>query len=396
MKKERAKGFIAGVIVAVFLMSTVAAVANTVTRDIRVTFRGIRLVVDGTLFTPRDGAGNIVEPFIWEGTTYLPVRAVAEALGTEVNWDGDTSTVYLGARPSTPTTTPPPSTSTTLQVGVTARVSGTTLFTFTPPETGMYHFETTNNTGDPLLEITNAAGQQIARDDDGGEGLNSLIRVQLTAGQTYTVNARFFSTGTGAYDLNVTRLQTQSIPAGGGNVQVSGTTLLTFTPNATGRWSFETTNNTGDPLLEIFDANGTMIARDDDSGQGLNSLIRTQLTAGQTYLVNARFFSTGTGSYTLNVAPVQAASSDISAFVGTWACNDRNCRPHMWICDMLFTADGRFLDGDGDWGNFYVVGNEITFEFDFAGFGEFTLDYTLTADRLVLTAPGARIVLDRE
>jgi hypothetical protein len=387
MKKERAKGFIAGVIVTVFLMSTVAAVANTVTRNINVTFRGIRLVVDGQLFTPRDGAGNVIEPFIWEGTTYLPVRAVADALGTAVDWDGATSTVYLGARPATQ--------GSNLTVGVTARVNGTTDFSFTPSETGMYHFETTNNTGDPLLEIYDAAGTQIARDDDSGQGLNALIRVNLTAGQTYRVHARFFSTGTGSYTLNVSRLQTQTIPAAGGNLSVSGATIFTFTPSTTGRWLFETTNNTGDPLLEIFDAGGNLVAFDDDSGQGLNALIRTSLTAGQTYTVNARFFGAGTGSYTLNVAPIQA-SGNMSAFVGTWACNDRTCRPHMWICDLVFTADGRFLDGDGDWGNFYLEDGTITFEFDFIGFGSFTLDYTITADRLVMTTFGVRIELDRE
>ena len=50
----------------------------------------------GRVFTPKDAAGNVVEPFIMNGTTYLPVRAVGEALGMSVNWDGNTHTVYLG------------------------------------------------------------------------------------------------------------------------------------------------------------------------------------------------------------------------------------------------------------------------------------------------------------
>jgi hypothetical protein len=53
------------------------------------------LVVNGQEVTPRDVQGNVVEPFIFEGTTFLPVRAVAEALGQEVNWDGATNTVYI-------------------------------------------------------------------------------------------------------------------------------------------------------------------------------------------------------------------------------------------------------------------------------------------------------------
>ena len=40
-----------------------------------------------------------MEPFIYNGTTYLPVRAVGEALGKQVGWDGKTKTVYIGEVP---------------------------------------------------------------------------------------------------------------------------------------------------------------------------------------------------------------------------------------------------------------------------------------------------------
>jgi len=48
---------------------------------------------------PKDGNGNIVDPFVVDGTTYLPVRAVSEALGKTVTWDGATATVYIGQKP---------------------------------------------------------------------------------------------------------------------------------------------------------------------------------------------------------------------------------------------------------------------------------------------------------
>ena len=47
-------------------------------------------------YTPKDANGAVVEPFICNGTTYLPVRGVAGAFGKEVEWDPMTSTVYLG------------------------------------------------------------------------------------------------------------------------------------------------------------------------------------------------------------------------------------------------------------------------------------------------------------
>lgn len=40
------------------------------------------------------------EGFIYDGTTYLPVRAVSEAVGKAVSWDGRTSSVYIGQHSS--------------------------------------------------------------------------------------------------------------------------------------------------------------------------------------------------------------------------------------------------------------------------------------------------------
>ena len=57
---------------------------------------GIRIVIDGQELHPTDVNGNPVNPMIYNGTTYLPVRAVASALGKAVYWDGPNSTVYLG------------------------------------------------------------------------------------------------------------------------------------------------------------------------------------------------------------------------------------------------------------------------------------------------------------
>ena len=61
----------------------------------KLTWRGISIVVDGTPIIPKDALGNVVEPFIYNDSTYLPVRALANALGLEVGWDNDTSTVEI-------------------------------------------------------------------------------------------------------------------------------------------------------------------------------------------------------------------------------------------------------------------------------------------------------------
>ena len=94
---KKTKGFVLGVLccaVVAFLIGT--AVASTGSQNVTISYRGIRIVIDGKEMTPRDVNGNIVEPFILNGTTYLPVRAVGEAVGKEVYWDGPNSIVYLG------------------------------------------------------------------------------------------------------------------------------------------------------------------------------------------------------------------------------------------------------------------------------------------------------------
>ena len=92
---KRIQGIIIGILATVILLGG-TALALTGTQSINVTYRDIKMVVNGQLITPTDAQGNVVEPFIYNGTTYLPVRAVSEALGQEVSWDGDTSTVYIG------------------------------------------------------------------------------------------------------------------------------------------------------------------------------------------------------------------------------------------------------------------------------------------------------------
>ena len=61
----------------------------------------IQIVIDGEKLTPKDVNGKIVYPFLLEGTTYLPVRAVSEALGQKVEWDGLSRIVYIGEKTST-------------------------------------------------------------------------------------------------------------------------------------------------------------------------------------------------------------------------------------------------------------------------------------------------------
>ncbi len=100
MNRERLKGIITGAALAAafFSLATVAAAAN-IRKTIEIAYRDIAIYVDGEKIAPKDATGAAVEPFIYNGTTFIPVRAAASALGKQVEWDAAANAVYIGTRP---------------------------------------------------------------------------------------------------------------------------------------------------------------------------------------------------------------------------------------------------------------------------------------------------------
>ena len=82
---------------AMLLSLSVPAMATNATKNAWVNYSNVTIVADGAPIVPRAGgdSGTAVEPFVWNGTTYLPLRAAAAALGITVGWDGATSTISL-------------------------------------------------------------------------------------------------------------------------------------------------------------------------------------------------------------------------------------------------------------------------------------------------------------
>lgn len=91
MKTQRVKDVLLGAVAASLVVGgTTSAFAKASKENISVSYNNIKLVVDGKTVNTSN------EPFIYNGTTYLPVRAVGEALGKNVSWDGSTNTVTIG------------------------------------------------------------------------------------------------------------------------------------------------------------------------------------------------------------------------------------------------------------------------------------------------------------
>ncbi len=60
----------------------------------------VSVELGGAMLDMRDVNGNEVAPFIEDGTTYVPVRAIANGLGLVISWDSETSTVFIGDKGS--------------------------------------------------------------------------------------------------------------------------------------------------------------------------------------------------------------------------------------------------------------------------------------------------------
>ncbi len=92
--RKRLQGLVSGMLIGAFITGG-AVYASVATKKADLYYNDIKITVDGQEITPIDANGNSTEPFIIDGTTYLPVRAMANAFGKNVDWDAETNTVVI-------------------------------------------------------------------------------------------------------------------------------------------------------------------------------------------------------------------------------------------------------------------------------------------------------------
>jgi hypothetical protein len=73
----------------VFASSTVQAITAYLAGDFKFT-------LNGESWQPRDVNGSEMSPIVYQNRTYLPVRAIGEALGVNIGWIDATRTVVIG------------------------------------------------------------------------------------------------------------------------------------------------------------------------------------------------------------------------------------------------------------------------------------------------------------
>lgn len=89
----RRQGFLTGFLAAVLLLA-LGGVALAATHTIQID-DGIKVTINGAYFSPRDAQGKEVPLFTFDGTTYAPIRALCEAAGMRVDYDGASRTARI-------------------------------------------------------------------------------------------------------------------------------------------------------------------------------------------------------------------------------------------------------------------------------------------------------------
>ena len=291
------------------------------------------------------------------------------------NIDIRTLPMGTGDKPVPPTQPTPPTGATIPGSGGQVQVKGETIYSFTPSQSGVWVFRTTDNENnydysDPFLELYDSRGELIAEGDDIYDwwetGLNALIFASLNAGETYTVNVTFLFMEYRGDSCTLTVSKAPSLQ-GSGDTRVNSLTSYVFTPNQTGLWRFSTSNNgNSDPQLRVFSKYDTVIWVEDfndDGGDYLNSNLVVYLEAGLQYIVDASYYMDDIGSYTLTVTPPVIFNSNGGTVringttgytftpnqSGTWEFRTSNCGvydPYL----IIYDSDGYLLDIDDDGG----------------------------------------------
>jgi hypothetical protein len=171
---------------------------------------------------------------------------------------------------------------------------------------------------DPVLIIHDAAGKQIAFDDDGGGFPHSRLQFQTPKTGAYTLYAAALS-GEGDYVLTLKGAGTgTAVPPKGKVLEVgAGGLKLTGALNRqTKSIAYQVKLEAGksyviemdspdqkalDPYIEVRDAAGKKLAEDDDGAGDLNARLVFRAPENGVYQIVARSFNQGIGDYTLMI-----------------------------------------------------------------------------------------------
>lgn len=94
-RRQKFAWLLSGMMIAFLVVNMISPAVATALKTIQVS-SNVKIFVDDVKMEPKDVNGNPVDVFIYNGTTYVPIRAVSQYLGKPVQWDGAARSVYIG------------------------------------------------------------------------------------------------------------------------------------------------------------------------------------------------------------------------------------------------------------------------------------------------------------
>jgi serralysin len=218
-----------------------------------------------------------------------------------------------------------------------------------------YTIQTSSNGAgtDAFLNLRDAAGNIIASNDDGGDGLNSLISFRPTASGSYFIDAGTFNNlTTGSFHLFVAPI---NLPPGvdsvGDTIGTASTLAIGGTVNGQINYSYDhdfyavnliagqtylfrtagaSTSTITDTILTLRDASGTQLLTNNNVGEADFSAVRFTATSTGTYYLDVSGFDSSTGLFNLTAftapTPVVFTNDQIAAQLthGFWGGQSRH------------------------------------------------------------------------
>lgn len=124
----------------------------------------LNIEISGKAYKPTGPNGESLSPIVYQGTTYLPVRSISEALNTDVNYDSSNNKILITPKSNASANSKPASTSTNTSTG-TSNSTSTTPNTATTPLT--VTDKTSINTSTPSATTPPPAIETLNPNDSG-------------------------------------------------------------------------------------------------------------------------------------------------------------------------------------------------------------------------------------
>lgn len=185
--------------------------------------------------------------------------------------------------------------------------------------------EDANPLSDPLIVLYAPDGTEAARDDDGGEGLNSRLEFTAPTAGSYFLQVGGFDaeSAQGGYVITLTPGEIGDNPEGAETISPGAEAFESWiTPAGDVDWfaldmvegrpyriNVESSDGAFDPMARLLDSEGNEIAADDDGGPGLNSYLSYASVMGGTYYIAVSGFGDSTGGYSVRVSDTEVPNN---------------------------------------------------------------------------------------